>query len=203
MVGSAKVDRGLGVGHGLDITTHPHPRGSQPGAGVWMRRVEPDRLIEVADRQVGRVLRSGKAPPSGPASRADRAGATEPGSRPRWRRRSRSSRSRASRRNVVDLGRRLPPRQQCVAGTDGDVVTFQPQKRPDPQQLGVGVVRDNGQGRVTSRQCLLVVVLVEEQQSPVGLVAGHDGVARRLQADRLVEVGEGPARVGPGSIPCG
>jgi hypothetical protein len=81
--------------------------------------------------------------------------------------------------------------------------------------VGLGVVGNNGQGRVAGRQRRLVVVVQEEKQRPVGLVACQHGVTRRLESNRLVEVPEGPGAllrgrvlafevdVGPAAVECG
>jgi hypothetical protein len=56
VVGSAEAGRGLGVSHALAVTAQPNPCGPEASAGVSVRRVEPDRFLEIADRQQGRVL---------------------------------------------------------------------------------------------------------------------------------------------------
>ena len=82
-------------------------------------------------------------------------------------------------------------RQEGVAGADDVGVTAQPEERADAKEVGLGMVGDDGKGGIASRDRRVVVVVVEEKNAPVHLVAGENGLAGRFEADRGVEVAEG------------
>ena len=208
MVGSPIVSALGRVGHGLAVLAQRRQRQAPADVGIRIRGIEPDGLLEIAQRRpwsIGDQVEH--APPcpdlcgfgllwlSAPHLRALGLQAD----------RQRVILDRAlvvldllagQPAELVKLGRRLAPAQESVAGPDGVGVAIQLPQDLDADQVGFEMIAVDPERRVARRQRFLMAPFLEQKPRPLRLVERDDGASRRFEPDRLLQIGEGPARWG-------
>ena len=184
------AERFLGRGDRGAMVAQAHQRQTPAAVGLAARGVQPQRLVEVAQGQPGRigdqVGQAAQAEHAGLAGAehqrlriiVDRAGvvaAAGPGHAA----------------DLVDVGPGLALRQGTVARADHLVVALQVEQHHHPQAVRPVVVGRDLQGRIAGRQGLLEAPVPAQQLAAIGVVARQHGIAGLLVPDRVLQVAQG------------
>ncbi len=180
----------LGIRHGVAMLAQAQTCETTAVVGVADRGIEPDRRLEVVQRQPGRVRDDVQpAPPAqerrSVRSQGHRIGHVLDGAREVF------PLGPGQAAQLVNRGRRLAPGDERVARSDDVVVTFQLEQQVDPQAVGIVVVADDLERGIPGRQGVGVAMIEGQQPAPIGVVLRQHRVVRFLESDRLVQIAQG------------